>query len=142
MVPGFNGRSRTRCKCPPAPTTRRGSYAMAKKSTSKQAESTKKSVSDAQLEKLAAPLIKTGASATAIIKTLRQSGYSFSGKRVRAMYTGKPAPKPAIKAALTKGKAKVASAKGNSTPAAKPKTAKPKDAAKVTDAEAGLGIHS
>ena len=77
---------------------------MAKKSTSKQAESTKKTVTDTQLEKLAAPLIKTGASATAIIKTLRQSGYSFSGKRVRVMVAAKPAPKATKATAKPKGK--------------------------------------
>ena len=79
-----------------------------KKPSSTKAEPTKKSVTDSQLEKLAAPLIKTGASATAIIKSLRQSGYSFSGKRVRALVAAKPAPKAKKATAKRKPAAKKA----------------------------------
>jgi hypothetical protein len=83
---------------------------------SKQSE--KKSVDDKQLAKLAQPLIKEGIAASGVIKKLRESGYSFSGKRVRALY----ARKPAAKKESAKGAAK---GKGKATP-------KPKPAAKKT----------
>jgi hypothetical protein len=73
-------------------------------------QSDKKTVGDAQLAKLAKPLIAKDMTASAVIKSLRQAGYSFSGRRVRVMFTAKPAAKPATKAtakatAPAKGKA-------------------------------------
>jgi hypothetical protein len=82
---------------------------------SKQSE--KKSVDDKQLAKLAQPLIREGIAASGVIKKLRESGYSFSGKRVRALYaTAKPAA-AAKKEAPAKGAAK---GKGKATPKPKP----------------------
>lgn len=98
----------------------------------------KKSVTDAQLTKLAQPLIKEGLTPSAAIKKLRANGYSFNGKRVRVLFESKPAPKPAKKAEPT------GIAKGKGKPASKPATKKAKapNVAKVSDVEAGLGIQS
>lgn len=93
----------------------------------------KKSVDDAQLAKLAKPLIKEGLTASAVIKHLRGNGFSFSGRRVRILFgDNKPATKkaePKAKAA-PKGKAKAAS-----KPKAKMNAEDKMDAAATREAE-------